>query len=520
MKIDKIILENFRGYKKRTEISFDDLTVFIGKNDVGKSTILQALDIFFNDKDASVKLDENDFNVFSGKDDEKEIIISVEFKDLPSEIIIDTTNKTTLEDEYLLTEEGKLRIIKKSTDGKKINTYIEAYHPISDECKDLLFKKNADLKKIVDTEKIDVPNKTVNALMRKAIWEHYNAKNKRENVLLDINKKDGDIKSIWDCLLDYLPIYSLFQSDRKNDDNDSEVQDPLKEAVKFIMKDDAIKKELDDVATKVKDKLQEVSNNTLLKLKDMDDKIADELHPDIPTTESLKWVDIFKNVSIKDNNDIPINKRGSGVKRLVLINFFRAEAESKLLNNTKGGIIYAIEEPETSQHIDNQKILIDAFKKMIEDNQNIQIIITTHSGFIVKQFDSERLRMIVKNDNEVNVKKIEKGLLPYVSLNEINYNTFGEIGVDYFNELYGFINIDNDAIYEEYKKGKLTFNYIQLNSKNSNQTPKQYIKTKIIRNQIHHPENKCNDSYTQEELKLAIEEMRKYIVDNNLLAGE
>lgn len=56
MKIDKIILENFRGYKKRTEISFDDLTVFIGKNDVGKSTILQALDIFFNEKDALKKL--------------------------------------------------------------------------------------------------------------------------------------------------------------------------------------------------------------------------------------------------------------------------------------------------------------------------------------------------------------------------------------------------------------------------------------------------------------------------------
>lgn len=236
------------------------------------------MDIFFNDKDASVKLDENDFNVFSGKDDEKEIIIGVEFKDLPSEIIIDTTNKTTLEDEYLLTEEGKLRIVKRSTDGKKMNTYIEAYHPASVECKDLLFKKNADLKKIIDTEKINVANKTINALMRRAIWEHYDANNKREIVLLDINKKDCDIKPIWDSISEYLPIYSLFQSDRKNDDNDSEVQDPLKEAVKRILKEDAIKKELDDVATKVKDKLQEVSNNTLLKLKDMDDKIADELH--------------------------------------------------------------------------------------------------------------------------------------------------------------------------------------------------------------------------------------------------
>ena len=48
MKLKRLILENFRGYYGRTEIDFDDLTAFIGKNDVGKSTILEALDIFFN----------------------------------------------------------------------------------------------------------------------------------------------------------------------------------------------------------------------------------------------------------------------------------------------------------------------------------------------------------------------------------------------------------------------------------------------------------------------------------------
>ena len=48
MKLKRLILENFRGYYERTEIDFDDLTAFIGKNNVGKSTILEALDVFFN----------------------------------------------------------------------------------------------------------------------------------------------------------------------------------------------------------------------------------------------------------------------------------------------------------------------------------------------------------------------------------------------------------------------------------------------------------------------------------------
>ena len=44
-------------------------------------------------------------------------------------------------------------------------------------------------------------------------------------------------------------MYSLFQSDRKNSDGDSEIQDPLKEAVKIIMGDTAIQQKLDEVAS-------------------------------------------------------------------------------------------------------------------------------------------------------------------------------------------------------------------------------------------------------------------------------
>lgn len=42
MKIDSIKLKNFRGYRSETEINFNDLTVFVGKNDIGKSTILES----------------------------------------------------------------------------------------------------------------------------------------------------------------------------------------------------------------------------------------------------------------------------------------------------------------------------------------------------------------------------------------------------------------------------------------------------------------------------------------------
>jgi len=114
MKIKKIILENFRCYKERTVIDIDDLTVFIGKNDVGKSTILDALDIFFNEGKGSVKIEKDDLNRQAERDGETNILIGVVFSDLPGSIIIDSRVTVTLEDEYLLNEETLMSVSHRS----------------------------------------------------------------------------------------------------------------------------------------------------------------------------------------------------------------------------------------------------------------------------------------------------------------------------------------------------------------------------------------------------------------------
>ena len=62
MKIKSIIIENFRGYKDRQIIDLNDFTAFVGRNDAGKSTILEALDIFFNDNKGIIEIDAADIN--------------------------------------------------------------------------------------------------------------------------------------------------------------------------------------------------------------------------------------------------------------------------------------------------------------------------------------------------------------------------------------------------------------------------------------------------------------------------
>ncbi|OTS01033.1 AAA family ATPase [Acinetobacter pittii] len=61
MKLVSIEIKNFRCYEENILISFDNLTTFIGKNDIGKSTILEALEIFFNN--STVKITQDDLNL-------------------------------------------------------------------------------------------------------------------------------------------------------------------------------------------------------------------------------------------------------------------------------------------------------------------------------------------------------------------------------------------------------------------------------------------------------------------------
>jgi hypothetical protein len=506
MKLKTLKIQNFRGYKKEISIDIDDLTVFVGKNDIGKSTVLEALDIFFNDSKGIIKIDKEDVNKTALKEGDNNIIISAIFTDLPKKIIIDSTHETTFSKEYLLNKNGDLEIIKKYPNAGNAKVFIKSNHPTNEKCKDLLLKKLADYKKIITENKIQCENQSINSIMRKSIWDHFSNELQLQEIEIDASKEDA--KNIWDKIREYIPIYSLFQSDRKNSDSDNEVQDPLKEAVKQILKDEDIKEKFEYISKKVSNSLLEVSKSTLEKIKQMNPEIANTLNPNIPSNETLKWIDVFKNVSIIGDDCIPINKRGSGVKRLILLNFFRAEAERRAKESERP-VIYAVEEPETSQHTDHQKILIRAFKELAETN-NTQILLTTHSPIVVKELKFENLRLISNEEHDKIITSIEKNNLPYPSLNEINFIAFRDLTEEYHNELYAYI--EAEGLLGSFKRGKQTMVYKKTYK--GQEKEENIILSEYIRHQIHHPENSLNIKYTFEQLEESVNLMREFIIDN------
>ena len=217
-----------------------ELNAFIGKNDAGKSTVLDALNVVLADN----KPENSDICVYADQGDT--VMIECAFEDLPDTLTLDATSTTTLADEYLLDQAGQLRLrwswpIKRDPNGASLGKsliHAIALAPQGPGLGDLHEKKNADLKRLVREagleETCDLTN---NASMRQTLW----AKAQDDGQLslaetaIDLAKEDG--KTILKQIQDNLPLYVLFRADRPSTDQDAEVQDPLKVAVREALDD-------------------------------------------------------------------------------------------------------------------------------------------------------------------------------------------------------------------------------------------------------------------------------------------
>lgn len=408
MILRKFYLHNFRGYQDFT-IDFDkDLNVIIGQNDIGKSTIFEALDIFFGEE--TVKIDIDDLNVRCGED--QEIIIGVSFEiDLSREYTIDSI-PTSLAKEYLLNKEGQLEIINKwdCTKGKltksSLKRYINAYYPKELANEPLPCLKNSALKKYYEDSYedkvveygIQAPRKNTNSSIRQAIYSVLDKQNQleQEETELLINKLED--KEVFENIEKDFPYFYLFQSDRANKDTDKEIQDPLKAITKSAVDD--VRDQLDEIKQEIETRAKEIGQETIKKLEDLNKDLASELTPEIV---HRPWESLFS-FSFKSDHNIPMNKRGSGVRRLICLSYFRAEAERTRKSNRN--IIYAIEEPETSQHPNHQEILIESLIEISQKN-DCQMLITTHAPEVAKQCKDENLILLERKDGRVSISNSE-----------------------------------------------------------------------------------------------------------------
>lgn len=383
MKLESVRVRNFRGYADAT-IRVDDLTALVGRNDAGKSTVLEALAIFFESNGA--KIEAADLNKFGMGET---IEIRCTFGDLPEGLVIDEAAPTTLADEYLLNPAGKLEIAKRWKIGGRITTEIFAHalHPSAKGIDDLLGLKIDLLKKRVDEQNLAVEDKRRSPLLRKALRD---AVADKKLAPMDISLDDGDGKKVWDKLERELPLYVLFKADRSTSDEDAEAQDPMKLAVRDALR--AVEADLERIEAKVRASVEEVATRTVAELKKIDAGLAALLVPEFKTDR--KWDGLFK-LSLMGDKEIPLNKRGSGVKRLVLLGFLLGEIERRREAEARSSVIVAVEEPETALHPKQQALLVESLRRLSEA-PDTQVLLTTHSPALSALLPYESLRLITR----------------------------------------------------------------------------------------------------------------------------
>lgn len=367
--ITNITIANYRGIIQSQSIPLNRFSSFVGKNDAGKSIVLNAIASFLDPKNNPITT--TDFN-----DPDKPIVIECEFTSENMKDALQAKVRTKIKkadgldeflDDILLDEKLVIQKIIKSPKKNFDSENISIRDYSKEEVQYLYGKSDDEINAIIGMFNIELPiqGKGRNSKIEKI---KYIKKYCDENGFERHQKYIEDEFKI--CSL--LPDVELFRADygleadtRFKSSSVSEILEYLEkeseEGNKLALVESEISNEMQKEANSVKEYMREYASN----LKEV------EIKP------SISWKDAIKSVDVSfqfdgDSKPILMSHKGTGYRRLFMVARFRYLAEkNKGLN-----VIYLIEEPETFLHPSAQSDLLSALRELSDDNQ---VIITTHS---------------------------------------------------------------------------------------------------------------------------------------------
>jgi hypothetical protein len=245
-----------------------------------------------------------------------------------------------------------------------------------------------ELNKAIENLKITPPDNAdgrENHGKRKAIEKYIVENNQLEKSDIDIElgvKQDKESRLT--LVIDKLPKFKLFSNDKANSMEDKENSSVIESAIKGIIKDQMTAKLVEinkEMQINMTHKLTELSNT----YKQFFGFLGDD---SFKLQDGTPKID-FKTSGIIDSKGLNIENRGSGFRRLALLSLHLSAHKDEEYKN----MIFAIEEPETSQNPHNQRGIIDAVRKLTEKGS--QVIITTHSPAMAKEFSGEDVKYTV-----------------------------------------------------------------------------------------------------------------------------
>ena len=364
MKISRLQISNFRGIKS-AELYFEDHTLLIGRNNVGKSTICEALDLLLGPDrlHGPTSIDEFDFyNSNYLAEDDTPIPLRIEgiLTDL-SDAALSTFSRNIefwhLTEKQLLIE-GELS----ETDRTGVVPCVRLeligmYDLEEDEFQAKTYYSHSPDESEGLTEVSRAAKRQIGFLYLRAIRTGSRALSLERGSLLDLLLKIGQFRPrLWEDVRKQL----------------KDLDPPLDKSI------GTLRPVLDNIEARIKQYISITTKGEATKL------FVSQL-----TREHLRKTLAFFMSLTEDQQPVPFQKLGTGTLSTLVFALLSAIAEMK-----RESVIFAMEEPEMAVPPHTQRRIVNY---LLESTN--QSFVTSHSPYVIEKFAPEQILLLDRDSN-------------------------------------------------------------------------------------------------------------------------
>lgn len=369
MIIRQLTIENLRGISS-AQINFDGNTLFVGTNNIGKSTICEALDLAIGPDRLSRQDPIDEYDFYDGKyldaeNNPVEIIIEVILTDL-------SLNQKSQFSSFLnFWNVDELRLLEEEIDIVDDDNVVECLHlrfvgRYSEEEDE--FEANT---YFVNSDQMDGSLRTVSKTLKRSIGFLYLRALRTGRRALSLERG-----TLLDLILRTSSIQLQFWEDTRS--TLLNLNPPLDEKI------GELRTVLDDLENRIGAyiPLNRDAKNTSLQVSQL------------TRTHLRKTLSFFMS-SFSGTAQIPFDRLGTGTLSTLVFAMLSSIADLKNEN-----VIFAMEEPEIAIPPHTQRRIIHYLL-----NSTSQAIVTSHSPYVIEMFSSSEVLLLRKNEDSVIVGK-------------------------------------------------------------------------------------------------------------------
>ncbi len=373
--LKKIKVKNFRSLDNFCMTFNNGLNVIIGENDAGKTSLIDSMKILLNE----ARIDLDDF-----RDKSKEVIIELKTSD---------------------------EIYKMTIHPEGLKSILES-KPSKEKCEKIQGEINSE----EFAEKLEEEQREIIKGYCKIFAVTYRTNAKIETLITNINAKIEELfenNSFIEPKEIKYPISFLGSRTFENTNSffDNTFFKELKQNIwNHKIENKSIKDHLTTELNKFKDEALNPDNIPEL-YKSLAEFLPDFKKIDV-TIEPDPKINLNINVTLLNSNNqkISLEKMGDGTNRRTTMAIFKHKRD-------KDDLCYVFDEPDTHLHIKAQLEVFNLFKELTKDNK--QVIITTHSPFLINEVNPNDIKlMFLDSNNKSNVKSLTEDTEPQF-LNEL-----------------------------------------------------------------------------------------------------